>query len=135
MSHYIYAYLTSLGVMTLLDAAWLGWIAPSFYKKHIGFILAEKTNWIAAVAFYLIFILGVTVFVVYPGWKDSFGLVKIGLLGGVFGLVTYATYDLTNQATIKNWPAIVTFVDLLWGTVLTASVSIVAVSVLRALFK
>lgn len=121
--------------MTVLDAAWLGLIAPAFYKKHIGFIMADKPNWWAAIAFYLIFILGVTIFIVYPGWKNIDSLVKIGLLGALYGLVTYATYDLTNQATLKNWPPIVTIVDLLWGTVLTAAVSIVAVLILRVVIN
>lgn len=121
--------------MTLFDAAWLGLIAPAFYKKHIGFIMADKPNWLAAGLFYLVFILGVTVFVVYPGWKDLDGLVKIGLMGALFGLVTYATYDLTNQATLKNWPPVVTIIDLVWGTLLTAVVSVVAVSILKSLIK
>lgn len=135
MVNYFYAFITSLGVMTVLDAAWLGLVAPAFYKKHIGFIMADKPNWFAAVLFYLIFILGVTIFVVYPGWKNVDSLVKIGMMGALFGLVTYATYDLTNQATLKNWPPIVTAVDMLWGTFITASVSVVAVLVLRALIK
>lgn len=135
MANYFYAYLTSLLTMAALDAAWLGLIAPAFYRKHIGFIMTNKPDWLAAIAFYLIFILGVTVFVVYPGWKDAHSLVKIGLSGALFGLVTYATYDLTNQATLKNWPHIVTVVDLIWGTVLTAVVSVVAVSVLKAIIK
>ena len=121
--------------MTILDAAWLGLVAPAFYKKHIGFIIADKANRLAAIAFYLIFILGVTMFVVYPGWNNVDSLVKIGLFGALFGLVTYATYDLTNQATLKNWPYIVTIVDLVWGTVLTSVVSMVAVSILRLLIK
>jgi uncharacterized membrane protein len=121
--------------MAVLDAAWLGFIAPTFYKKHIGFIMADKPNWFAAIAFYLLFILGVTIFVVYPGWKNVDSLVKVGLLGALFGLVTYATYDLTNQATLKNWPYIVTIVDLLWGTVLTAAVSVTAVSILKTFIK
>ncbi len=135
MMNYLYAFLTSLGTMAVLDAAWLGFIAPSFYKKHIGFIMTDKPNWLAAIAFYLIFIAGLTIFVVYPGWKESYSLIKIGLLGALFGLVTYATYDLTNQATLKNWPYIVTIVDLIWGTLLTASVSVVAVSILKAVIK
>lgn len=135
MSHYIYAYLTSLGTMAVLDAAWLGFIAPKFYKKHIGFIMTDKPVWSAAIAFYLLFVLGVTIFVVYPGWKNSDSLVKVGLLGALLGLVTYATYDLTNQATLKNWPYIVTIVDLIWGTLLTATVSLTAVTILRALIK
>lgn len=135
MINYFYAYIVSLGTMAVLDAAWLGLVAPAFYKKHIGFILADKPDWVAAVAFYLIFILGVTVFVVYPGWKNADSLVKIGLFGALFGLVTYATYDLTNQATLNNWPYLVTIVDLIWGTCLTAAVSVVAVSILKALIK
>ena len=121
--------------MTVLDAAWLGLIAPAFYKKHIGFIMAHNPKWIFAILFYLIFILGLTIFVVYPGWKNAESLVKIGLYGALFGLVTYATYDLTNQATLKNWPYVVTFVDLIWGTMLTAVVSVVAVTILRAVIK
>jgi len=135
MISYLYAYVTSLVTMAVLDAAWLGFIAPSFYKKHIGFIMTEKPNWLAAIAFYLIFILGVTLFVVYPGWKNPDTLVKVALMGGLFGLVTYATYDLTNQATLKNWPAIVTGVDLLWGTVLTAGVCTLSVVLLRTFLK
>jgi uncharacterized membrane protein len=135
MVHYIYAYLISLGSMSVLDATWLGLIAPKFYKKHIGFIMSDKPNWIAAVAFYLIFIIGVSAFVVYPGWHNHDSLAKISLLGAILGLVTYATYDLTNQATLKKWPKIVTFVDLVWGTVLTSAVSIVAVSIMKAVIK
>lgn len=135
MAHYLYAYLTSLGVMAVLDAFWLGFMLPTFYKKHIGFIMAESFNVAAAVAFYLIFILGVTIFVVYPGWQQDYSLIKVALLGGLLGLVTYATYDLTNQATLKNWPAIITGVDLLWGTILTASVSVVAVFLLKTFVK
>jgi len=119
--------------MTVLDAGWLGFVAPAFYKKRLGFILADKPNWAAAIAFYLIYILGVTLFVVYPGWRNMDSSLKIILQGALFGFVAYATYDLTNQSTLKNWPVTVTLVDMLWGTVLTASVSIVAVLVLKAI--
>lgn len=135
MLNYLYAYGTSLITMTVLDAAWLGFIAPSFYKKHLGYLMTDKTNWLAAIAFYLIFIFGITLFVVYPGWKNASSLLKVAAMGAVFGLVTYATYDMTNQATIKNWPAIVTIVDLLWGTVLTAAVCTVSVSILKYFVK
>lgn len=135
MIHYFYAYMTSLSVMAVLDALWLGFIAPAFYKKHIGFIMADSVNWLAAIAFYLLFILGVTVFVIYPGWQQDYTVLKIALLGALFGLVTYATYDLTNQATLKDWPAIVTIVDLVWGTVLTSSVAVVSVLILKQFFK
>lgn len=135
MINYIYAYLTSFITMAVLDAAWLGLIAPTFYRKHVGFIMAATPNWVATAAFYLIFILGVTFFVVFPQWQGSNGYLKVALTGALFGFVTYATYDLTNQATIKNWPAIVTIVDLVWGTVLVAAVCTVSVFVLRTLVK
>lgn len=135
MTNYLQAYLISLLSMTALDAVWLGLVAPTFYKKHIGFIMADKPNWYAAVAFYLLFILGVTLFVVFPGWKQADSYLKIGLMGALFGLVTYATYDLTNHATLKNWPAIVTIVDMIWGTLLTASVAMVSVALLRTFVK
>ncbi|MEO8105665.1 MAG: DUF2177 family protein [Candidatus Saccharibacteria bacterium] len=131
MVGYIYAYITSLVTMAVLDAAWLGLIAPTFYKKHVGFIMADKPNWYATVAFYLVFVLGVTLFVVYPGWKVSDSLMNIARAGAFFGLVTYATYDLTNHATLKNWPVIVTAVDMVWGTLLMAAVATVAVVLLK----
>ena len=113
MGDYIYAFLVSIGVMTVLD----------------------NPNWTAALAFYLIFILGVTIFVVYPGWDLERSLLHIGLLGALFGIVTYATYDLTNQATIKDWPIIVTAVDMVWGAVLTSAVSMVSVLILKTFLK
>ena len=135
MGNYIYAFLVSIGVMTVLDAAWLGLVAPAFYKKHIGFLLADNPNWTAALIFYIIFVSGVTVFVVYPGWDLDKSLMTIGLLGALFGLVTYATYDLTNQSTIKDWPIIVTIVDMVWGAVLTSAVSVVSVLILKTFLK
>lgn len=133
MINYFYAFISSLVVMTVIDALWLGLVAPKFYREHIGFIMADKPNWFAAAAFYVIFVIGVTVFVVYPGWQNAQSLIKIGLLGALLGLVAYATYDLTNQATLKNWPPIVTAVDLAWGAFLSGSVSVIAVAILRAL--
>lgn len=135
MLNALYAFGVSLLTMTVLDGAWLGFIAPKFYKQHIGFIMTSKPNWFAAAAFYVLFIVGVTVFVTYPGWKNDTSLLHVALLGALFGLVTYATYDLTNQATLKNWPAIVTLVDMLWGMTITAVVSVVTVTLLRHLVQ
>ncbi len=135
MINYFYAFISSLVAMTVIDALWLGMVAPRFYKQHIGFLLADKPNWLAAAAYYVIFVIGITVFVVYPGWQNAESLVKIGILGALFGLVAYATYDLTNLATIKGWPPIVTIVDLAWGAFLSSTVSVLAVSLLKALIK
>lgn len=89
-------------------------------------------NWTAAIIFYLLFIVGLVVFVVAPSLaKQSWS--QALLLGALFGLICYATYDLTNLATIKNWPILVTVVDLIWGTVLSASVSYISYNVIRFL--
>jgi len=88
----------------------------------LGFLLADQPNWSAAVAFYLLFVAGIVVFSIAPALHSG-SLWKAVLLGGFFGLVTYATYDLTNQATVKDWPGIVTLIDLCWGAALSASVS------------
>jgi uncharacterized membrane protein len=113
----------SVPVFFILDMLWLGLVAKSFYAKEIGFMMKSEVNWTAAIIFYLIFLAGLTVFVIVPAveknnWKDAM------LYGAFFGLVTYATFDLTNLATIKNWPLTVTIVDLIWGMVLSASVSV-----------
>lgn len=131
---YVYAYFVSLITMSVLDAVWLALIAPSFYKQHIGFIMSDSPNILAAALFYGIYIAGLTVFVVYPAWKQHYSTLKTVCLGGLLGLVAYATYDLTNLATLKDWPVIVTVVDLVWGTLLTGSVALVSVLVLRKLF-
>jgi uncharacterized membrane protein len=131
MKNYLRAYLYSFGIMTAIDFVWLAYIAPGFYKKHIGFILADEPNLAVAALFYVILVAGVTIFVVQPSWESKKSTLRTALLGALFGFVTYATYDLTNQATVKGWPAIVTIVDLLWGSVLTAAVSVVTVKLLK----
>lgn len=115
-------YLIALPVFFAIDMVWLGLVAKNFYAKQIGFLLKEDVNWTAAIVFYLVFLLGLVVFVVSPAFeKQSFS--QALLLGALFGFVTYATYDLTNLATLKDWPLLVTAVDLAWGSVLSASVA------------
>jgi uncharacterized membrane protein len=103
---------------------WLAVVARGFYRRQLGFLLADQVNWWAAVSFYLLFVAGVLVFAVGPGLQ-AHSLARAVLLGGFLGLVTYATYDLTNLATVKDWPLIVTLVDMVWGVVLAATVSCV----------
>ncbi|MFZ2026689.1 MAG: DUF2177 family protein [Microgenomates group bacterium] len=118
-------YLIALPVFFAIDMVWLGLVANNFYKKHIGFLMTNEVNWIAALIFYLLFIAGLVVFVISPALEKN-SLITALLLGALFGLITYATYDLTNLATIKNWPLLVTVVDLLWGMTISASVSAVS---------
>ncbi|MCE7860000.1 MAG: DUF2177 family protein, partial [Chloroflexi bacterium CFX2] len=110
-------YLITLLAFLAIDSIWLGLVAPSFYQSQIGYILAENPNFLAAGLFYLLFVLGMVVFVVEPGVREG-TLIKAVRRGALFGLVTYATYDLTNLATLEGWPVLVTVVDLAWGTIL-----------------
>jgi uncharacterized membrane protein len=123
MIYYIKLYFATLVVFFAFDMVWLGLVASSFYKKHLGYLMAPTVNWLAAIIFYLLFILGILVFVVLPGVKEN-SLLNTILRAALFGLITYATYDLTNLATIRQWPMAVTLVDLAWGTVLSSIVSI-----------
>ena len=118
-------YFLTLPVFFGVDMIWLGVISKNFYSKQIGFLMKSNINWQAAIIFYLLFIAGLVVFVISPALDKKMWLSAL-LMGAFFGLVTYATYDLTNLATIKNWPLLVTIVDLIWGMVLSASVSVIS---------
>ena len=118
----LWYFLVATGIFVAIDSVWLGLIAPKFYKKHIGHILAPKPDFIAAAIFYIIYIIAVVVFVIVPG-LDEGSLSFVISHGALLGLAMYATYDLTNQATVKNWPKTVTIVDLAWGTFITTAVS------------
>jgi len=117
-------YFIALPVFLGIDMIWLGLVAKGFYAKQIGYLMKPNINWTAAIIFYLLFIIGLVIFVIAPALdKNSWS--QALLLGALFGLITYATYDLTSLATTKDWPLLVTLVDLLWGTVLAAAVSVV----------
>ena len=107
-----------------MDLLWLGVVARGFYQAHMGHLMRPSVNWVAAVAFYLLFLVGLVVLVILPA-VDRESFVQAVLLGALFGLVTYAAYDLTNLATLEGFPLKVALVDLAWGTVLCATVSAV----------
>lgn len=113
--------LTFIGFLAI-DLVWLGLVARGFYRRQLAFLLSDQPNWLAAIVFYLLFVAGLLVFAVVPGLQAG-SLRKALFLGAFFGLVAYATYDLTNLATIKNWPWIVTVVDMAWGAALASAVS------------
>jgi uncharacterized membrane protein len=121
---FIKLYLIAFPVFFIIDMIWLVLVAKKFYKDQIGFLMRPDINWTAAIIFYLLFIAGLITFVISPAverqsWKYAIHF------GAFFGLLTYATYDLTNLATLKDWPVIVTVVDLIWGMVLSASISVI----------
>ncbi len=117
----IISYLLSFSVFLLIDFIWLGFIAKEMYKKQIGHLMTDQVNWIAAVVFYLLYVIGIFIFVIMPA-VDKNSWSSALLMGALFGLFTYATYDLTNLATLKGWPIKLVFIDIIWGMVLTSSV-------------
>ncbi|MEY3431223.1 MAG: hypothetical protein RIS53_121 [Bacillota bacterium] len=127
---FFFQVILTLIVFTVVDLFWLVKVAPKLYRKHIGHLMADQVNRIGALLFYVIFIVGLVLFVIYPYQDD----LQLGILyGGAFGLVTYATYDLTNLATLKAWPVTITIIDLLWGTFVTAATSGLVIFVLGML--
>lgn len=117
-------YLIALPVLVALDMTWLGLVAKNFYAKHIGFLLRPDFSLLPGILFYLLYLVGLVFFVIMPAVSKGSWIYAL-LLGALFGLIAYSTYDLTNQATLKNWPLIVTIVDLAWGMVAASFVSVV----------
>jgi len=118
----IISYLLTAVVFFAIDMLWLGLIAKNLYRKYLGSFLSDTVNWTAAIVFYLLFIVGIFYFAILPAIEKN-SLAKALLSGALFGFFTYATYDLTNLATLKNWPLPIVFIDMAWGAVLTALVS------------
>jgi uncharacterized membrane protein len=115
-------YIVALPVFLIIDFLWLGFIASGFYKSQIGFLMGE-VRWVAALIFYAIFALGLTFFAIYPAvTKGTYATALV--LGALFGFFTYATYDLTNLATLRGWPVTLVVVDILWGICLSATVAL-----------
>ena len=119
---FVKLYGIALPVFFAIDMVWLGLVAKDFYRQQIGYLMRSDVNWAAAVIFYLVFIAGLVFFVISPAMEKGSWTYAL-LAGAFFGLVCYATYDLTSLATTKDWPLLVTIVDLAWGAVLAASVS------------
>ncbi len=116
-------YAIAVPIFFAIDMTWLGFIAKKFYREQIGTLLKPDVNWVAAVTFYLLFLAGLVFFAIEPAMQKNSWHEAV-LRGAFFGLVTYATYDLTNLAVAKDWPLLVTVVDMAWGTVLAAAVAV-----------
>ena len=122
MSGFLKIYLIAVVSFFAIDMVWLGVVAKNLYREQIGFIMKTNFNWPAAFLFYFLYIFGLVYFVINPA-LDKGQISHAIFAGALFGLITYATYDLTNLATLENWPLKITIIDLIWGTVLGSSVS------------
>ena len=125
------AVIATLLSMGALDAIWLGTMTSRLYRKQLSGLLLDTPSWAPALAFYLLYAVGVVVLLVRPALEGEWPLGRVVAVGALLGLVAYGTYDLTNQATVRGWSVIVTAVDMAWGASLTAVVATIAVTAAR----
>ncbi|HPJ03173.1 MAG TPA: DUF2177 family protein [Candidatus Limiplasma sp.] len=123
-------YAIILAVFLVIDGLWLMVIAKNLYAEHLGYLMAEKPRLLAALVFYLLFVVGLLAFVVNPALAAG-SWTKALLPGLLFGLITYATYDLTNLATVKDWPVLITVIDLIWGSFVSAATATIGYFIIR----
>jgi len=119
--HTLALYGLALPLFAVVELVWIGVLANSFYAQQVGHLRGD-VNWLAAIAFYLTFMAGLTYFVLYPAAQAE-SVARALLVGGFYGFCVYAAYDLTNMATLRDWPLLMTVVDVAWGAILTAGVS------------
>lgn len=115
---YLQIYGGTAGVMLVLDMLWLGFIAKSWYQQGIGHLMADQPNLAIGALFYLLFPLGLVIFAVLPT-GDNADWTKAALMGALFGFFAYATYDITNLATLRDWPLKLSIMDVVWGSLVS----------------
>ncbi len=121
-------YFITLLIFFAIDLVWLGVVAKNFYRQHIGHLMSADVSWPPALLFYAVYIAGIVFFAIKPAFEAGSASRALAY-GAFFGFIAYATYDLTNQATMRNWPVLVTVIDLAWGTILTATVAFLSYQV------
>ncbi len=130
--NYLVLYVIALGAFLAIDLTWLGFVALGIYTGLMRDILAPQPNWPAALGFYALFVVGLIYFAIGPAVREG-SLSTAMLNGALYGLFTYATYDLTNYAVLKGYPAAIVPIDIGWGVVLAFAVSSLTFFVHRAL--
>lgn len=130
----ILPYLAAVASIVILDFIWLGFVMKDFYRANIGHLMSDTVVWPAAIIFYLLYAVGLMYFAVQPGLAAG-SLMKAALLGAALGAFAYMTYDLTNQATLKDWPLTLTLADIAWGAFISGVASSAAYLVASALLK
>lgn len=127
---FIKMYLVSLIIFFAIDILWLGFIAKDFYRAQIGHLMADRTNWPAAIIFYSIFIGGLVLFAVNPALEKESWLHALKM-GAIFGFMCYGTYDMTNLATLKDWSLSITIIDIIWGTTLNSVTAVISFFIIQ----
>ena len=117
MTRILLLYLATFAVFLVIDLVWLGVVSRNFYRSQLGNLMTDSIVWGAAILFYLLFVAGLVLFAVLPA-LDGGGWIRALALGAAFGFFAYMTYDLTNLATLRDWPLTLTVVDIGWGTIL-----------------
>jgi uncharacterized membrane protein len=126
----VWLYLITFAAFLVIDFVWLTTMGDRFYRAQLGSLMREQANLPVALLFYLFYVVGVLVLAVMPG-VEAESVVKAAAYGALLGFVAYGTYDITNLSTLRDWPVVVTVVDLVWGSVLTGSVATVGYFVAR----
>jgi uncharacterized membrane protein len=121
----ILLYVSTLIPLVMLDAIWLLYLGKPFYEKTMGFLFTESFKMGPAFVFYPLYAFAVFFLVLMPGIASSSGVLNIALKGAILGLAAYGAYDLTNHATIPNWPLSMTLVDMAWGVFVTLATSVI----------
>ena len=134
MLHYLVAWAATAAVFFVIDLVWLGVVAKSFYRDRIGELMLDQINIPAAVIFYLIYVVGIVIFAVVPALQSGSWITAM-VFGALFGFFAYATYDMTNLATLRGWPLEVVVVDMLWGTLITGVSATIGFLVTRSLLQ
>lgn len=123
MIQYVWTYVATLVAFLAIDLVWLGYVARNFYRNQLGTLMLDQPSLAIGLGFYLLFAVGIVVFAVTPGLREG-SWRTTAVLGALLGLIAYGTYDLTNLATLRNWPVALSFVDMIWGSALTASAAL-----------
>ena len=124
MIHYLYTYLAMTVAFLAVDLLWLGFVARPIYQKYLGHLMRENTSWVAAIVFYLLFLVGILIFAVLPAYEKA-SWFQLLIHGALFGFFTYMTFELTAFAVLKDWRLPIVFIDIVWGIILTTVVSAV----------
>ena len=126
MSPFIISYISAFITIMVVDGIWLTLTVSRFYRPHLGHLWIDNISYYPAIILYLIYTFALSAVLVIPAVQNAYPIMKVFFLGFLFGFAAYACYDITNQATLKDWPLIVTVVDMLWGGFVTGVASCVA---------